>query len=649
MAKSAKNAKGEERPAYAGGARAGQIALVAQFLRTALRAKPRGACVVIGAGMSTSAGLPDANGLLKIVRERFPTSVGMADIEGDAAVACHLAFGALSVGERAELIDSLVEGAVLNWEHLLLADLIARGYIGCVLSANFDQLLVTACATCGVAPTVYDCALSPEAAAYAVGSEPGPTLVYLHGQRHHHLSLADARELDSHHRRLAPLFHNLLHQGMPVIVVGYSGADEMAMPYLAAHGRFRNRLFWVGHGESPPEGQAADMLKQRINDAYFVSGYTAEGFFTALADSLHILPPAFVEDPAALVGERLRAAKQPESPELARRVDAWAERLVGAAKPQQERVEPAPPKSQASPATGEESKVDAPRLRLVVGDHQGLVDDHAAGLLDSAEGREAAASALVVLGNEFAERAVATGADGLWQQACDRYKEALEIHPDMREALLNWASALHVQAQSKSGLEAATVWADAVIKYEAALRLRFDDPETLTDCANALIALARFSPEAEAEELLTRALDKLKGAYALGDGAAFVGLLEVALVNGLTDELVAMLKKEPASLNQPCRFVLALITLIARLERGEPFNLDPFDALSGLAVPPCDSWDFQDYDSVIARLGQEDGRLIESLIAVLQGHRALSEWPRLKDEWLISRAHRIYGRAAKAG
>ena len=43
-----------------------------------------------------------------------------------------------------------------------------------------------------------------------------------------------------------------------------------------------------------------------------------------------------------------------------------------------------------------------------------------------------------------------------------------------------------------------------------------------------------------------------------------------------------MLKKEPASLNQPCRFVLALI---ARLERGEPFNLDPFDALSGLAVP----------------------------------------------------------------
>ena len=271
------------------------------------------------------------------------------------------------------------------------------------------------------------------------------------------------------------------------------------------------------------------MLKQRINDAYFVSGYTAEGFFTALADSLHILPPAFVEDPAALVGERLRAAKQPESPELARRVDAWAERLVGAAKPQQERVEPAPPKSQASPATGEESKVDAPRLRLVVGDHQGLVDDHADGLLDSAEGREAAASALVVLGNEHAERAVATGADGLWQQACDRYKEALEIRPDMREALLNWASALHVQAQSKSGLEAATVWADAVIKYEAALRLRFDDPETLTDCANALIALARFSPEAEAEELLTRALDKLKGAYALGDGAAFVGLLEVAL------------------------------------------------------------------------------------------------------------------------
>ena len=646
MAKTAKNAKGEERPAA--GARADSIALVAQSLRTALRATPRGACVLIGAGMSTSAGLPDAIGLLKIVRERFPTSVGMADVEGDAAVACHLALGALSVGERAELVDSLIKGAVLNWEHLLLADLIARGYVGCVLSANFDQFPITACAACGVAPTVYDCALSSEAAAYAVGSEPGPTLVYLHGQRHHHLSLADARELNSHHRRLAPMFHNLLHQGMPVIVVGYSGADEMAMPYLAAHGRFRNRLFWVGRGESPPDGGAADMLKRRNNDAHFVPGFTAEGFFTALAESLHILPPKFVENPAAAVGERLHVAKRPESPELARRVDAWAEHLVGAAKPQQEREDPAPAKSQASPATDEENTVDAPRLRLVVGDHQGLVDDHAAGLLDSAEGRGAAA-ALVVLGNELAERALATGAEGLWRQACDRYKAALEIQPDMREALLNWASALHVQAQSKSGLEAATIWADAVIKYEAVLRLRFDDPETLTDCANALIALARFSPEAEAEELLTRALDKLKGAYALGDGAAFVGLLEVALVNGLTDELVAMLRKEPASLNQPCRFVLALITLIARLERKEPFNLDPFDELSGLAAPPCESWGFQDYDTVIGRLDEEDGSLIESLIAVLQGRRALNEWPRLKDHWLMARAHRIYGRAAKAG
>ena len=67
MAKSAKNAKGEERPAYADGARAGQIAL---------RAKPRGACVVIGAGMSTSAGLPDANGLFKDCPRALPHKRG---------------------------------------------------------------------------------------------------------------------------------------------------------------------------------------------------------------------------------------------------------------------------------------------------------------------------------------------------------------------------------------------------------------------------------------------------------------------------------------------------------------------------------------------------------------------------------------------
>ena len=647
MAKTAKNAKGGDVRATAdtGRSRAGSIALVAQSLRAA----PRGACVLIGAGMSASAGLPDANGLLRIVRERYPSSVAMADVTGDAAVACHLALGALSIGERADLIDSLIAGAVLNWEHLLLADLIARGHVGCVLSANFDQFPMIACAACGIAPTVYDCALSSEAAALAVGSGNGPTLVYLHGQRHHHLSLADPRELATHHRGLAPLFNNVLHQGMPLIVVGYSGADDMAMPYLAVHGRFRNRLFWVGDGESPPRDKAADLLNRRDNDAYLVSGHTAESFFTALSEALDALPPSFIDDPAAAVGERLRAAKRPVSPELARRVDAWVERLAGAANPRPVKAKPAPPKSDAKPADDADNPADAPRLRLVVGDHRGLVDDHAAGLLDSAEGRGAAASALVVLGNELAERALATGAEGLWRQACDRYKAALEIQPDMREALLNWASALHVQAQAKTGLEAATLWAEAVIKYEAAVRLRFDDPETLTDCANALIALARFTSETEAEELLARALDKLKGAYALGDGAAYVGLLEVALVNGLTDELVGMLKREPGSLNQPCRFVLALITLIVRLERGEPFSLDPFNELSSLVAPPCENWDFQDYRAVIARLHEEDGRFVDSLIAVLQGRDALNHWPDLKDGWLIDRAHRIYGRAAKTG
>ena len=144
-------------------------------------------------------------------------------------------------------------------------------------------------------------------------------------------------------------------------------------------------------------------------------------------------------------------------------------------------------------------------------------------------------------------------------------------------------------------------------------------------------------------------MDKLKSAYALGDGAADVGLLEVALVHGLTDQLVGMLKKEPASLNQTCRFILTLITLIAQLERVEAFDLDPFDELTRLATPPCEGWDFQDYAKVIARLGEEDRDFVQSLVAILQGRRGVAEWPQLRDGWLMARAHRIYGHATKAG
>ena len=490
------------------------------------------------------------------------------------------------------------------------------------LTTNFDQLLLAACATCGVAPTVYDCATASSSEDFSAR----PLVVYLNGQRHMQTALGSGDEVARHRRRVEPVIKRILGQGMPVVAVGMSGEDDIVTPILAAHDRFRHRLFWLAHRDSPK--LPAVLLRPR--DALYIGGHDAESFFTSLAVALKTLPPGFVADPVSDLANRLETIRRPLSGGLSEQVDFWISWLrANAVKlpanagppvmPELRWPPTAPPVTEGAPPTengdkdlqpipaGDEKTASEPKLKLVVGDYESLVDDHAAGLLDSDEGKAAAAAALA-------------------------------IEPDMHEALLNWASALHVQAQSSGGEEAARFWAEAVAKYESALEQRSDDPETLTDCANALIAFARSRPEAE--EVLARALNKLEAAYALGDNSAYVGLLELTLCHGEKDQLARMLDRKPAKLPLRCHFVLALISLVTRIEADEPFDLDPFDDLPELREAPCQGWEFQDYDSVIGRLDPENGDLIQAIIDLLQGRRPLTEWARWRDNWLIDRAHR---------
>jgi|GEM_PF-6917738 len=670
--------------------------LIAQALR--LARETGGGCLILGAGASVSAGIPTAAGMVALVRERFPETYRLATQDGGAPSYRRL-LGWLSEGERARLIGDVLDQARLNWEHLIIAELMARGFIGPVLTVNFDRLLIAACARANLQPAVYDLAGGSEVPAAAVAD--GPTAVYLHGLGDRSAPPAGASERAAYRRRIEPLLRHVLYRGLPIVALGFRGDDDPLVDILADHGRFANRLFWVGHYDHPPAPPVRKLLDAPGNDALFLPGFDAEGFSIGLARKLDVFPPRFLADP---VGETLRvwsSIRPPRDAEVAAPLDAALATLAGGTMPARPAVAPPPPpveteetpapepvaeakapaeppapKAEApapeparpsepaaapvesvkpAPAAAPERKVERkterkveraigddappppPRLRLVVGDYERLVADHAAGRIAADDSREAVAWAYVMLANDDARRAQAlrgAKAEGLWARAMEKYAKAVEVDPRHADALYNWAGALATRAQGLDGAPAAEVWAAAIEKYEATLALRPRDAEALGDCARALVNRARWLDADAAAPLIDAALEHLRAAYQLGDDTAYVGYLEVALAHGRRKEIAAFLAAPPPKLAEPVRFALALVYLVVVLDQGQAPDLAAFDELPRLARAPCEEWDFDDIGPAVERLPDRAAAFVRATIAVLQGARPLTDWPSIRDAWL---------------
>lgn len=111
--------------------------------------------LLIGAGCSVKAGIPTAEGFVRIIEREFPQAYKRAEEKNYSKCMAEL-----SPGERRDLIARYVDSAKINWAHIAVAQLMKHGFIDRVLTTNFDPLLVRACALVGVFPAVYDFAAS---------------------------------------------------------------------------------------------------------------------------------------------------------------------------------------------------------------------------------------------------------------------------------------------------------------------------------------------------------------------------------------------------------------------------------------------------------------------------------------------------------
>jgi tetratricopeptide (TPR) repeat protein len=461
--------------------------------------------VLVGAGLSVEAGIPTADGIVQTVHDRYPQAFARA-----TAPTYNACMAALSPNERKDLIREYVADSRINWGHVALAALIREGYVDRVLTTNFDDLILRACALAGVFPAVYDLAAS---STFIAADVSYPAVFFLHGQATGFTLLNTSQEFTDFGHRSQLVFQDRPERRI-WLVVGYSGNNDPVFQNLSAIPRFDERLFWLCHNDKPPSDLVHQMLLSRHEFAAPVYDHDADDFMVKLARELGCFPPEYVGDPFGyLEGLLSQFTVLKEYHSGSGDVCGPTRSIVREAK---DRLTP-DLFSQIAVAIAAGRSDRAGELAEAVIE-QGR-DNEQPGIVSWA---------LVLDGNRFGSRALENTsgeADRLFGLARNRYAQALTVNPGSRIPLLNWAINLAHHAERKEGQEADGLFAQAYEKYEQALALYPDDIEIIYAWANSLEQQAQTKDGEEANRLFSRACAKYAEVLALDP------LMQGALLN----------------------------------------------------------------------------------------------------------------------
>lgn len=255
--------------------------------------------VLLGAGMSVTAGIPTAKGIMKDIEKIAPNTISSCR---DGTYQNYMQH--LGPYQRKNLISRYVDNAKINLAHLYLGTLIKENYIDRVLTTNFDNLVIRSLALFNIFPATYDLAVSqtfiPEETAQL-------SLFYLHGQRNGYIILNTESELreSGELKHYKELFLDTAKK-RSWIVIGYSGENDPIFERLAEINIFRNKLFWVGYKEEEPkEHILQNILTPEEKYGYYLKGYNADDFFLNLVRKLKLPEPQILSTPFSHLKEEI--------------------------------------------------------------------------------------------------------------------------------------------------------------------------------------------------------------------------------------------------------------------------------------------------------------------------------------------------------
>ena len=470
-------------------------------VETLQAAKHRGkSCtLLIGAGCSVEAGIPNAQGFVNIIKARHPRAYERAKEKtyGDC-------MAQLSPDERRDLLSEFIDKAKVNWAHVAIAQLMRHGYVDRVLTTNFDPLVVRACALAGVYPAVFDLAAS---GIFRADWVTPPAVIYLHGQRSgfvmknvkddFHYGEAVEEALDDAGRRRMWL------------VVGYSGANDPVFDRLAATARFDNNLYWVGYKDTAPADHIREGLLKEGKFGHYVRGYDADGFLVLLCQRLGIFPPEFIARPFTYLDGILatltsftppaedgsaKSAKVGVADQTRKLLRKAIESLEGAPSSEKER-----PNEPARPVEA----VHVPSM-ILSGDYLRVVETLRAvdRPLTPDERRQFVLAATEIVRREFSRGAVDTSGGRPFSQTREILLEAERIEPDSPILQKFWGMRLfQIGKGTKNAAVRESTLLEAAARLTRATRKAPTDPNAHYFLARTYQVLAEGGPADEVAHL----------------------------------------------------------------------------------------------------------------------------------------------------
>ncbi|MBO6185601.1 MAG: hypothetical protein J6O88_13085 [Chryseobacterium sp.] len=263
--------------------------------------------IFLGAGASASAGIPLVGKIIEDILELHKDKPSIKRLTEEQKKDYYKLMSALSAQERRSLFYNYIndEKVKLNVTHIYLAQMLKEGLIDYVLTSNFDDLMLKACAMFNFIPPVYDVSILND---FTTTTFLEKSVTYLHGQHHGQWLLNAVGELTKVKDAIPKIFERICNN-RTWIVVGYSGEDEL-LNEIAKIGSFENELYWVGYNESPLSEQVKKKLfsNSRTN-AYHIKGYDSDSFFLKLHSELGIQTPEIFNKPFSFLKTMLETVR----------------------------------------------------------------------------------------------------------------------------------------------------------------------------------------------------------------------------------------------------------------------------------------------------------------------------------------------------
>ncbi|MFX1451156.1 MAG: hypothetical protein ACFFCM_09965 [Promethearchaeota archaeon] len=524
--------------------------------------------VLIGAGVSVSAGIPACEQLMKIIKKQFPHTANYATKHNYCEY-----MSLLTPLQRRELIGSFIDKAKINVAHLYLGSLVKKGYVHRIFTVNFDPLIIRSLALFNLYPAIYDFAASQE---YVPGVAAQMSVFYLHGQRDGFVLFHTEDEVKQHTNKLKNVFNDVRNSCW--LVIGYSGEQDPVFERLAETTVFNNKLFWIGYRNEEPKPHVLKSILTPLNKyGYYVNGFTADTFFLQLARELNLENPEIISTPFSHLKEAINSIKEftidEKLVDLTKETKKWVDAAISFFEKGKDiqKIEVVKKKQ-----LKEDEIIRKIKNIFVYGRYNQLYD--IADEILSSGSKEAKEYLSLTLNNwgsvfsELGEKKFNEERERYFKLAIKKYKQALDVTPYFYQAFVNWGETLSKLAKMKSGEEADNIFNQAIEKFENAIKFKPDNYQILTKWGIAVKNFAKTKSGEEAQHLLDNALsifEKVENKY---KGLGNYNIACVYSIKGEKQKALEWLEKSLKMKSTPSNFYILKDSDFENIRNTEDFK-----------------------------------------------------------------------------